>query len=95
MQFITSWERKGRAEGIEQGRTEGIEQGRTEGIEQGRTAEARNALLDLLQEKFGTVPETTIHRVEAISSIGDFRRLLRQLIHADSLAEMGLDGAEK
>ena len=65
------------------------------GIEQGRTQEARDTLLELLQEKFGTIPETTVQRVQSISSVEDLRRLLRQIIHANSLPEMGLDGAEE
>ena len=76
MEFITSWERKGRAEGIEKGRAE----------------EARETLLEQLREKFDPVPETTTQRVQAISSVEELRRLLRQIIHANSLAEMGLDG---
>ena len=46
MEFITSWQRQGRAEGILQSR--------------------RDTLLELLQEKFGHVPETTVQRIEAI-----------------------------
>ena len=76
MEFITSWERKGRSEGIEKGRAE----------------EAHETLLEQLQEKFDSVPETTTQRVLAISSVEELRRLLRQIIHANSLAEMGLDG---
>jgi len=71
MEFITSWERKG------------------------RTEEARNGVLEQLQEKFGPLPEITVQQVEALSSIEELRRLRRQLVHANSLAEMGLDGAKK
>ena len=71
MEFITSWERKG------------------------RTEEARHGVLEQLQEKFGPLPEITVQHVEAISSIEELRRLRRQLVHANSLAEMGLDGAKE
>jgi len=91
MEFITSWERKG----IEKGRVEGIEKGRAEGIEKGRAEEARETLLEQLREKFDSVPETTTQRVQAISSVEELRRLLRQIIHANSLAEMGLDGLKE
>mgnify|MGYP001596326148 CR=1 FL=1 len=67
MQFVTSWEMKGR----------------------------RDTLLELLQEKFGSVPETTVQQVRAISSIEELSRLLRQLIHTNSIAEMGLDGKKE
>jgi len=58
------------------------------GLIQGR----RDTLLEQLQEKFGSVPETTVQHVQAISSIEELRRLLRQLIHANSIAEIELDG---
>ena len=55
----------------------------------------RDALLEQLQEKFGSVPETTIQQVRAISSIEELSRLLRQLIHANSIEEMGLAGKKE
>ena len=75
MEFITSWERKGRTEGALIAR--------------------RETLLDLLQEKFGEVPSTIVQQVEAISSKEELEQLLRKLIHANSFAEMGLDGTKK
>ena len=64
-------------------------QGRTEG----RAEEARDVLLEQLQEKFDDLPDTAVRQVQAISSIEELRRLRRQLIHASSLQEMGIDGA--
>ncbi len=55
----------------------------------------RKALLDLSQEKFGKVPSTVEKQVEAISSKEELEQLLRKLIHANSFAEMGLDGTKK
>jgi len=75
MEFITSWERKGRTEEALRSR--------------------RDTLLEQLQEKFGTLSEMTVQGVEAISSVEELRRLLKQLVHANSLAEMGLDGAKE
>ncbi|MBI1929262.1 hypothetical protein HYR99_34080 [Candidatus Poribacteria bacterium] len=85
MQFITSWERKG----IEQGMKQGIEQGRAEEAVRSR----QEALLELLQEKFGSLPQTAVQQVETLSSVDELRQLLRQVVHAASLAEMGLDGS--
>ena len=76
MEFITSWERKG------------IERGRTEEA----LASRRDTLLEQLQEKFGDVPQTTVQQIEAILSVEDLRQLLQQVVYADSLQEMGLDG---
>jgi hypothetical protein len=75
MEFITSWQQKGRTEGILRSR--------------------REVLLSLLNEKFGTLPQTTSQRIQTIESIEKLDQLLRQLIHANSIAEMGLDGAKK
>jgi len=55
----------------------------------------REAPLLLLDEKFGSLPETVTQQVQSIDSPKELNRLLRQLIHANSLAEMGLDGAKK
>jgi len=71
MQFITSWERKARAES------------------------RREILIRQLQVKFDAVPETTVQRVESISSTDELDRLLEKIIHVNSLAEMGLDGTRE
>ena len=36
MEVITSWERKGRAEGLREGRAEGLREGRAEGLREGQ-----------------------------------------------------------
>jgi hypothetical protein len=77
MQFITSWERKG------------IEQGLSEGLLRSR----REVLLYQLNEKFGTLPQSISQQVQTIASVEELDRLLRKLIHANSLAEIGLDSA--
>ena len=77
MQFITSWERKG------------LEQGLAEGLLRSR----REVLLYQLNEKFGTLPQSISQQVQTIASVEELDRLLRKLIHANSLAEIGLDSA--
>jgi len=79
MEFITSWQREARAEGV------------AEGV----LASKRETLLAQLDEKFGTVPETTSQRVQSIESKEELDQLLRKLIHANSIAEIGLDGAKE
>jgi hypothetical protein len=54
----------------------------------------REVLIRQLQVKFGAVPETAVQRVESISSTDELDQLLEKVIHANSLAEMGLDGAK-
>jgi vacuolar-type H+-ATPase subunit E/Vma4 len=65
-----------------------------QGMIKGALASKREILLALLSEKFGSVPETTNQWVQSIESKEELDRLLRQLIHANSLTEMGLDGAK-
>ena len=79
MQFITSWERQG------------IIKGRAEGA----LMALRETLLLQLQEKFGEVPSTAVQQVEAISSKKELEQLFRKFVHANSFAEMGLDGTKK
>jgi len=79
MEFITSWERRARAEGI------------AEGV----LASRRETLIRQLKVKFDDVPETTMQRVESISSTDELDQLLEKVIHANSLAEMGLDGTRE
>jgi len=87
MEFITSWQRKARAEGV----AEGI----AEGIAKGVLASRREILIRQLKVKFDAVPETTVQRIESISSTDELDRLLEKIIHVNSLAEMGLDGARE
>ena len=60
-----------------------------------RAASRREILIRLLRVKFDAVPETTVQRVESISSTDELDRLLEKVIHANSLAEMGLDGTRE
>ena len=55
----------------------------------------REVLLYQLNEKFGTVPQSISQQVQIIESADELDRLLRQLIHANSIVEMGLDGKKE
>src|SRR6266404_2237227 len=59
MPYITSAERFG----IEQGLEQGLEQGREQGLVQGK----REAVLELLELRFGPIPESVRQRVQEIS----------------------------
>ncbi|CAK8719748.1 hypothetical protein KKHLCK_08930 [Candidatus Electrothrix laxa] len=87
MPYISTTERMAREEGllqgIQQGISEGIEQGISEGIEQGRTRgqleKAREAVLEVLEVRFGNVP----FRVkEEVIRCNDLDRLNKALRHA-------------
>jgi len=51
----------------------------------------RDTLLQLLEEKFGPVPEKARRRIEATPSETALDQWLRQLVKAHSLAELGLE----
>ena len=49
--MITSWERKGRAEGLREGRAEGLREGRAEGLREGQ----RLVVERMLTRRFGAL----------------------------------------
>ncbi len=90
----------GRAEGIEEGLEKGIEQGMAKGIEQGmakgmekgmekgqregETKGIRDALLDLLQERFGPLRLSTADKVRAVHDVQVLKGLLRSVLKTES-----------
>ncbi len=66
-------------------------QGITKGLIQAR----REVLLSLLGENFSTVPPTISQQVQTIESSKELSQLLRKLIHANSIEDMGLDGKKE
>ena len=93
MPYVTSVERlgmqqgleQGRQQGLEQGRQQGLEQGRQQGLEQGQLLEARTMVLEAVAAHFETVPDdiaTAMHRVESRDTL---HTLLRQAIACPTL----------
>jgi hypothetical protein len=62
------------------------ERGEKRGILKGH----REALLILLQSKFGTIPDTVIKRVEKIKKTEELKNLTSKVLIANSLEDMGL-----
>ena len=86
------WERVGL-----QGHGEGSEMEQTwyqsvvaEGFEKGQVDAAQRRLLELLDEKFGPLPEATEIRVRAMRDRSELDGLSRRLLHASSLQELDL-----
>ncbi len=52
--------------------------------------EARQIVLDMLGERFGAVPDRVLRQVEEIESLDRLRFLVRKVMKAQSLAEIGL-----
>jgi flagellar biosynthesis/type III secretory pathway protein FliH len=65
---------KGVEEGLEQGIEKGIDKGLAEGIEKGAQKGSRDALMDLYQARFGTMPEALRERIEATTDVPTLRR---------------------
>ncbi len=83
-EMIEKWKEKGLQEGREEGRVEGRLAGLTEG--------KRETLEHLLTKKFGSLPEKTLSRIEALESLEELDTYLDRVLTAESLEEMGLDG---
>lgn len=60
----------------------------------GELTSRREILIRQLRVKFGEMPETTVQRVQNILTKEELDRLLEQILKANSLAEMGLDGVK-
>jgi hypothetical protein len=58
-----------------------------EGLEKGIVQNAREAILDVLDTRFGQVPDSLRERVNALCSEPTLKNLLRQAARASSLDE--------
>jgi flagellar biosynthesis/type III secretory pathway protein FliH len=76
--------REGRQEGMKEGHKEGRKEGRKEGHKEGRKEGEAMALLRLLEQRFGTLPETVTARVTQ-ASMHDIECWLDRVLHAASL----------
>ena len=82
MEYVTSWERKGIALGLEQGLQQGRLAGQLEALQ--------TVLLDLLAWRFGTIEGSVKLRVATIGSIDDLRGLTQRAMVAGSLKDLDL-----
>ena len=70
-----------------EGFEEGFEKGKREGIQLGMLEEARDMLLNVLEERFGVVPVRIVEAVKGINEREVLRGLLRRAIKCASLEE--------
>ncbi len=66
---------------------EGLEKGLVEGLEKGIVQNAREAILDVLDTRFGQVPDSLRERVNAIGGERNLKDLHRRAILTPSLEE--------
>lgn len=79
--------RIGREEGRVEGHEEGREEGRVEGREEGRVDAQRQMLIDLLQKRFGTVPEGAAAQIRSARP-DELQRWVERFYDASSLDEL-------
>ena len=87
------FEQKIRQEERREGRREGREEGRQKGREEMHRqaqAEMRKLVLEMLRDRFGTIPQTVRRRVKEMSSLPELRKVARRVLTANSLQETGL-----
>ena len=81
MPHITLFEELALKEGLEKG----LEKGLIEGLEKGIVQTAREAILDVLDTRFGQVPDSLRERVNALCSEPTLKNLLRRAVRTPSL----------
>ena len=75
MPYVTSVERIGMERGLQQGLQQGAQQG------------AQQTLLEILDERFGELPDTVSAAIHQIQDLAQLRLLHRQAIRSESLEE--------
>jgi hypothetical protein len=86
MPHITLFEELALKEGLEKGIQKGLVDGRQEGLLQN----AREAILDVLDTRFGHVPDAVREQVNALCSEPTLKELHRRAILIPSLAEFSV-----
>lgn len=86
----TTWADRLRQEGFEVGVREGKEEGRKEGKKVGVQEGKRDLLLELLERRFGDLPDATVQRVHALTSSEELSRLAARVLEAPTLEALGL-----
>lgn len=73
---------------LREGREEGLQKGLQKGLRKGEVKGMREALLQLIEQRFGPLPELVREQVEEITAKRDVERLLQRVLKAKSLADM-------
>ena len=66
---------------------EGFEEGLKQGLQQGLLEEAREMVLEALEERFGLIPPSLVSRIKSIQQREILKSLHRAAIRANNLEE--------
>jgi hypothetical protein len=86
MPYVTSTERIAREEGMMQGITQGI----TQGISRGQLENAREAVLDILEVRFGQLAAAIQEKINSCADLKKLKKVLRQAVLIGSPDELDL-----
>ena len=87
MPHITLFEELALKEGRLEGLLEGRQEGRQEGLEKGILQTAREAIIDVLDTRFGQVPDSVREQVNTLCGERNLKDLHRRAILTPSLEE--------
>jgi predicted transposase YdaD len=81
---------KGIQKGLVEGRQKGRQEGLVEGLEKGLVQNAREAVLEVLDTRFGQVPDSVREQVNTLCSEPTLKELLRRSARVSSLDEFSV-----
>ena len=72
-------------DGLQQGIRQGLQQGIQQGIQEGKLFASKEALLDVLTERFDRIPSSIIQAIDRIDNAFMLKTLLRIALKAPSI----------
>jgi flagellar biosynthesis/type III secretory pathway protein FliH len=87
MPYVTSVERLGIKKGLKEGLQRGLQKGLQKGLQRGMLQNAQQSVIEILETRFETVPDTLARSIEAIEDLAILQRLLKRAVVAASLDE--------
>ena len=67
------------------GRKQGMEKGLEKGFHKGMLSEAKDMVIEVLEEKIGVVPARIVQKVQEINTRATLKGLLRQAVRCDDI----------
>ncbi|MCF7709275.1 MAG: hypothetical protein K9N52_10290 [Verrucomicrobia bacterium] len=87
MPYVTSIERLGRKEGLQEGLQKGRKSGLLEGRKSGLLEALRAAIVEVLEARFSSVPGELKAKVNAIANEQELHRLHRKAVLVSSIED--------